>query len=77
MIGTVEALKLRINGGCAPAGNWRRAICDTAVICALAMSRLAFGCRKTLMMRLTIDRRRFDVLDVVDDRRENAFEDRS
>jgi len=35
-----------IRGGKVPGGNWRRIVCDTAVICAFAVSKLAVGCRK-------------------------------
>ena len=37
----VAALKLRISGGCAPGGNCRSAVWETAVTWALALSRLA------------------------------------
>jgi hypothetical protein len=40
----------------------------------LAVSRLAFGCRKNLHHRLAVDGRRLDVLDVVDRRREHPLE---
>ena len=45
-IGTLEALQLMINGGKVLGGNCRRAVWEMAVTCALAVSRLAFGCRK-------------------------------
>src|SRR6266436_6244034 len=35
-----------INGGWVPGGSWRRIVCDTAVTCALAVSRRACGCKK-------------------------------
>src|SRR6266581_5673476 len=37
-----------IRGGWMPGGSWRRIVCDTAVTCALAVSRRACGCRKIL-----------------------------
>ena len=42
-IGTREALYWRISGGVVPAGIVRSSVCDTAVICAMAASILAFG----------------------------------
>ena len=39
-----------MSGGWVPAGSCRRIVWDTAVIWALAVSRLAFGCRKIFTM---------------------------
>ncbi len=39
-----------IRGGVMPGGYCRITVCEIAVIWALAVSRLAFGCRKTLMI---------------------------
>jgi len=41
---------LMMSGGSEPGGNCRSAVWEIAVIWALAVSRRAFGCRKTLMM---------------------------
>src|SRR5437899_2157094 len=37
-----------MRGGWMPGGSWRRMVCDTAVTCAFAVSRRAFGCRNIL-----------------------------
>src|SRR5206468_836757 len=39
-----------IRGGWVPGGSWRRMVCDTAVTCALAVSRRAFGCKNILII---------------------------
>ena len=45
------------------------------MICALAVSTLAFGCRKILTIACAVHRGRFDVLDVIDQRGEDALVD--
>ena len=53
-MGTLDALKLTICGGRMPGGNWRSVDCEAAVTCALAMARLAPGCRKILMTAMPL-----------------------
>src|SRR4051812_31486088 len=46
-IGTLEASYFRMPGGNIPGGSVRRIVCESAVICAIAISTFAFGCRNT------------------------------
>ena len=64
-MGTLEALKLKTNGGWVPAGTQRKTVCEMATIRQLAVSRLADGCKYTLMTAVPLIVVRLDVLDVV------------
>ncbi len=44
-MGTLDALKLMISGGNVPGGSERSMNSDAAPTCALAIERLASGCR--------------------------------
>src|SRR5437867_3046767 len=56
-----------MSGGVMPAGSWRRIVCETAVTWALAVSRLAFGCKKilTIAWPLTVVDSRCSMLSTV------------
>ncbi len=71
--GTLEALKLMISGGSVPGGSDRSMNSEAAPTCAFAVSRLAFGWRKIFTTTAAAVGRRFDVLDVVDQRRQRLL----
>src|SRR4051812_28027135 len=46
MMGTVEALYARMNGGFVPGGTWRKVVCEMPVICAYDSTSSAPGWKK-------------------------------
>ena len=56
-----------------PGGNWRTIVCEIAVVCASAVWMLALGWKKILTTAIAGERLRLDVLDVVDQRGEEAL----
>ena len=74
-MGTLEALYCRMSGGVVPGGNWRNCVCETAVICATAMSIFTVGMEVDLHHRDAVERLRLDVLDVVDRGGQRALRD--
>src|ERR1700733_822272 len=46
-MGTLDAVQVMIKGGVVPGGNWRNWVCDTAVICAMAVAIVTLGWKYT------------------------------